>query len=77
VHGVQSRVGSPSALESRNRHRGRELGREYLHHHLAAEAVLVGDEHLGHASTAQLTLERIAAGKRLLDARAEIRHGGP
>ena len=55
-------------------HRRRELGREHLHHHLASEAVLVGDEHARHAAAAELALDRVTTGQRILNARSEVGH---
>ncbi len=63
---LERRGDADLALEPRRGHRRGELGREHLHDDLAAEAVLVGDEHARHAAAAELALERIAPGERLL-----------
>ena len=69
------RGGDPDfALEAAGGHRRGDLGRQDLHHHLAAEPLLVGDEDPGHAATAELALEGVATGKRLLNARSQVVH---
>ena len=54
--------------------RGRELGREELHDHATSEPVLLGDEDARHATAAELALEGVTTGERLLQARSEVGH---
>ncbi len=63
------------ALEAAGGHGRRELRTQQLDDDLAPEAVLVGHEHSRHPAAAQLTLEGVAPGQRLLNARPKIRHG--
>jgi hypothetical protein len=51
------------ALEPGGRHGRRQLGREQLYDDFTTKAVLVGHEHLGHATTTELALEGITARK--------------
>jgi hypothetical protein len=38
--------------------------------------MFVGDEHAGHSAAAELAVDSVATGQRLLDARSEIHEGG-
>ena len=73
--GLLERRGDPDlALEAGGGHRRGELRRKELHDDLPPQALLVGDEHARHAAAAELALDGVTAGKRLLDACLEIRH---
>jgi len=58
---LQRRCDADLALEAGGGHRRRQLRREELHHDLPAEAVLFSDEYPGHATAAELALERVVA----------------
>ena len=47
------------ALESLHADAGRELGREHLHHDVASERGLEGDEGARHPAATELPLERV------------------
>src|SRR6185437_1181583 len=70
---LQRRGDADLPLEPRHRDCRCQLCRKHLDDDLAAEAVVAGHEHAGHAAAAKLALERVAAGQCLLDARSEIR----
>src|SRR5262245_53497676 len=63
------------AQESLRADQGAELGVEDLDGDAAAVLQVLGEEHGGHATAAQLALEPVAAGERYAQLTGEICHG--
>ena len=53
------------ALESLGADPVRQIGRQHLHHHLALEAQLLGDEHPAHAAAAEFALQAVGVTERV------------
>ena len=51
-----------------------QLGRQHLHHDLALEAQLLGDEHAAHATAAELVLQAVGVTERCLELASQV-HG--
>ncbi len=62
------------ALEPRDRHAPRQLGRQHLHDDAPAERGVLGDEHARHARPAELALDRVGVAERGLELVAKISH---
>ena len=71
---AQTRRGLDLALEPPGADLGRQLGAEHLERDLTAVAEVLGQEHHRHAARAQLAMNAIARGQRILKSSEQLGH---